>query len=178
MKPMLTRMLLVLSLLGVVACGDDAGLADETPDGTEASDPAPSSEESVDNCTLVTDEEVSTLAGDELVAGEDSPLGCPFTAPGESVADVRVVGAVAEGGAQAVAERAFPNAAEIIPVDVGDDTVAVTDPSGGAIASIITASGDRVVELSVIFIDVPPDDPARIEEAATLAVTALERFGG
>jgi hypothetical protein len=54
----------------------------------------------------------------------------------------------------------------------------VTDPSGGAIASIITASGDRVVELSVIFIDVPPDDPARIEEAATLAVTALERFGG
>lgn len=182
MKPIATRLLVIVVLLLLAACGGSSTPeAGDAPGETEEVTDTSADEvtdEVVDNCALLTDEEVTELAGHELVAGEDSPLGCPFIAPGESVADVRVVGVTAAGGAQAVTEQAFPNAAEIIPVAVGDDTVAVTDPSGGAIASIITASGDRVVELSVIFIDVPPDDPARIEDAATLAVTALERFGG
>lgn len=172
----LARLLLVmaLALLGACSGGGDAEEGD-SPGGTdEQSDDSGE----VDSCTLLSNEEVSALAGYELAADEDSPLGCPYIAPGENVADVRVVAVISEGGAMAVAERGFPDAAEIMPVSVGEDTVAVTDPAGDAIASIVTASGDRVVELSVIFIDVPPDDPTRIEEAANLAVTALERFGG
>jgi hypothetical protein len=46
------------------------------------------------------------------------------------------------------------------------------------VASIITASGQRFVELRVVFLGIDPGDRARIEQAATLAVTALERWDG
>lgn len=171
------------TLMSVLAgCGGD-DVTDSTGDTDSDSAESTAGEEAepteeVDNCSLLSNEEVTALAGYELVAGEDSPLGCPYIAPGEDIADVRVVAVTRPGGAQAVAEEAFPDAPEIIPVDVGADTVAVTDPSGDTIASVLTADGDRLVELSVIFLFVSPDDTARIEEAAQLAVTALERFGG
>jgi hypothetical protein len=54
--------------------------------------------------------------------------------------------------------------------------VAVTTPAGDAVASIVTASNGRVVELALVFLFIDPGDTARIEEAAELAVTALERW--
>jgi hypothetical protein len=77
-----------------------------------------------------------------------------------------------------VASDGFPNATEIIPVAIGADTVAVTDPSGDTIASVITGDDGRFVELAIVFIGIDPDDTARIEEAAQLAVTGLERWQG
>jgi hypothetical protein len=51
-------------------------------------------------------------------------------------------------------------------------------PEGDAVASVITGSDGRIVELAIVFVGIDPTDTARIEEAATLAVTALERWDG
>jgi hypothetical protein len=83
-----------------------------------------------------------------------------------------------DGDTASVAASGFPNADQIITVDVGEDTVAVTTPEGDAVASVITGSDGRIVELAIVFVGIDPTDTARIEEAATLAVTALERWDG
>jgi hypothetical protein len=61
---------------------------------------------------------------------------------------------------------------------VGDDTVAVTTPAGDAVASIVTASDGKILELAIVFLLIDPSDTARVEEAAQLAVTALGRWDG
>jgi hypothetical protein len=159
----MTRFRFVLALALVAACSGDGDA---------------SSEELSDNCSLITAEEASAFAGYELELGEDSILGCGYLPPGSSVADVVVNTALFDGDAASVAGEGFPNASDIIPVEVGADTVAVTTPSGDAIASIITGDGGRFVELAIVFVGIDPDDMARIEEAAQLAVTALGRWQG
>jgi hypothetical protein len=134
-------------------------------------------EEIPDQCTLLTDEEVSTLAGHELVAaGGDSFLGCAYAPPDEIVGDVVVNAGYGDGDAQAVAAEGWPNAAQVIPVDVGDDTVAVTSPEDDGVVSVITASDGRFVQLVVTFLFIEPTDTEQIEAAAQLAVTALDRW--
>lgn len=168
---------LALALVVLVsACSGDGDVSSPDPEGS--GNGGESSGDLPDNCSLITAEEATALAGYELELGEDSILGCGYLPPGSSVADVVVNTARLDGDAAAVAAEGFPNAIDIIPVDVGDDTVAVTDPSGDTIASIITGDGGRFVELAIVFVGIDPDDPARIEEAAQLAVTALERWDG
>lgn len=169
------RAMWMLSLaLVVAACsgaaGDEASSTETDLGSTDASADGP------DNCTLITEEEATELAGHELVVLGDSILGCGFVPPGADVADVVVNAAELDGDAASVAEEGFPNADAIIPVSVGGDTVAVTTPAGDTIASIVTADGGRVVELAIVFVGIDPDDMARIEEAAELAVTALGRW--
>jgi hypothetical protein len=175
--------LLLVALMALVsACGGDAGSGtDETSTSVEAEpDDEDSSEEGElpDNCTLVTAEEATALAGYELEMSEDSPAGCAFLPPGSDVADMVVNTVFADGDATTVASNGFPNAAEIIPVSVGGDTVAVTTPAGDAVASIVTASDGKILELAIVFLLIDPSDTARVEEAAQLAVTALGRWGG
>jgi hypothetical protein len=179
--------LLLVALMALVsACGGDDGSGttegtDETSTSVEAEpDDEDSSEEMElpDNCTLVTAEEATALAGYELEMSEDSPAGCAFLPPGSDVADMVVNTVFADGDATTVASNGFPNAAEIIPVSVGDDTVAVTTPAGDAVASIVTASDGKILELAIVFLLIDPSDTARVEEAAQLAVTALGRWGG
>jgi hypothetical protein len=176
--------LLLFGLMALVsACGGDDG--SETTAGTEESSTSVEAEsddddssdegELPDNCTLVTAEEATALAGYELEMSEAS---CGFLEPGSSVADVVVRTVFADGDAATVASNGFPNAAEIIPVSVGDDTVAVTTPAGDAVASIVTASDGKILELAIVFLLIDPSDTARVEEAAQLAVTALGRWGG
>jgi hypothetical protein len=168
----------------VTACGGEDGSGSETTaetDGTSTSveaepDDDDSSDEGElpDNC-LITAEEATALAGYELEMSEDV---CGFLPPGSSVADVVVNTVFADGDAATVAANGFPNAAEIIPVSIGDDTVAVTTPAGDAVASIVTASDGKILELAIVFLSIDPSDMARIEEAAQLAVTALGRWEG
>lgn len=164
----------LLSQLSACAGGGDVSSSDPTDSagGEETSEALP------DNCALITAEEATTLAGYDLELGEDSILGCGFLPPGSSVADIVVNTARLDGDAAAVAADGFPDATDIIAVDVGGDTVAVTTPSGDTIASIITGEGGRFLELAIVFVGIDPDDTARIEEAAHLAVTALERWDG
>jgi hypothetical protein len=159
----------------VATAETDGSEAPELTGATEASE-ASEEEEAPDNCSLITEEEATALAGYDLEVGEDSILGCGFLPPGSDVADIVVNAVLIEGDVASIAAEGFPNATEIIPVEVGEDTVAVTTPSGDTVASVITASGGRLVELAIVFLGIDPGDPSRIEEAATLAVTALDRW--
>jgi len=171
---------LIAGLMIVWACGGDGGdtgttdVATAETGATEASETT--EEEAPDNCSLITQEEATALAGYDLEVGEDSILGCGYLPPGSDVADIVVNALLREGDVATIAAEGFPNATDIISVDIGEDTVAVTTPSGDAIASVITASGGRLVELAIVFLLIDPEDTARIEEAAALAVTALERW--
>ena len=180
-----TAWLLVVMTVIACACGgedDGTGASNvmtaesetesaDAPESTEATE-----EEMPDTCSLISEEEATALAGYELEVGEDSILGCGFLPRGSDVADIVVNAVLREGDVASIAAEGFLNATDIIPVDVGEDTVAVTTPSGDAIASVITASGGRLVELAIVFLLIDPEDTDRIEEAAALAVTALSRW--
>jgi hypothetical protein len=176
MRRSLVWLLAVLTLVAASCGGGDDNADTDDTDDTQA-ESASVDGEAPDNCTLITAEEASALAGYDLEAGEDSFLGCGFIPPGASVADITVNSALLDGDAASIAENGFPDAASIIDVGVGGDTVAVTTPSGDAVASVITVDNGRVVEVNVVFLGVDPDDMARIEEVAELAVTALGRWG-
>jgi hypothetical protein len=128
------------------------------------------------NCSLITADEATALAGHPLEVGEDSMLGCGYIPPGSSVADMSVIAFERDGDAASVAATDYPNAAETIPVSVGSDTVAVTTPEDDAVAAIITGDGGRFVELQVVFLEIAPGDVSGIEAAAQLATTALGRW--
>jgi hypothetical protein len=180
------RVLVILALLAsLAACGAEEGAtADSTADVPITTamtttqpevDEEEDEEESIDACSLITADEASALAGYELEVGEPFPGMCPFREPGSDVADITVYAVNAEGDAATVTAAGFPNADRIIPVAIGD-TVAVTDPNGDVVASIVTADDGRVVELALVFVGIDPDETTRIEEAAQLAVTVLERW--
>jgi hypothetical protein len=155
-----TIWLLVGLMVLASACGgegdgteaSDVTTAETEAEGTEAPESTEATEEEPpDNCSLITEEEATSLAGHDLEVGGDSILGCGFLPPGSDVADIVVNAVLREGDVASIAAEGFPNATDIIPVDVGEDTVAVTTPSGDAIASVITASGGRLVELAIVF---------------------------
>ena len=129
-----------------------------------------------DNCSLITADEATALAGHTLTVGEDSMLGCGYLPSGSDVADMSVIAFTRDGDAASVAATDYPDAAETIPVAVGGDTVAVTTPEDDAVAAIITGDGGRFVELQVVFLSIDPTDTSGIERAAELATTALGRW--
>jgi hypothetical protein len=171
----ITILLLVILALAAGGCTSNGADGEVTPEETNSA--AETADELPDNCSLITAAEATALAGYDLEVGEDSILGCGYLPPGSDVADVVVNAVRLEGDAASVAAAGFPNAAEIIPVAVGEDTVAVTTPSGDTVASIITASAGDFIELAIVFLGINPDDTAGIEAAAELALTALGRWG-
>jgi len=173
---------LIVALL--TACSGDQGTtATTTTVATATTTPAETTTagiaagEAPDNCSLITADEATALAGHTLEVGKDSMLGCGFLPSGSDVADLSVIAFERDGTAASVAAADYPDAAQIIPVAVGSDTVAVTTPADDAVAAIVTGDGGRFVELQVVFLDIGPADTARIEAAAQLATTALGRWG-
>jgi len=163
---------------GVESDTTDATLADTAPAGGEEPETEPAGAEEPDNCSLITPDEATALAGYELEVGEDSILGCGHLPPRSDVADLAVNTAILEGDAASIAAQGFSNAEDIITVELGEDTVAVITPAGDRVAPIITGGRGRFVELMVVFLGIDPGDEARIEQAAALAVTALDRWEG
>ncbi len=128
----------------------------------------------IDNCTLLTGEEVSALAGKELVATEDSPLGCAYVEPGEVVGDFSIRSYRQDGDAAAAAAKLAPSL-RVLPLDgIGDDALALAD-SDGSVNFLIARKGDLFVELVMTFLDVTPDSAA-LQKAGQLASTALGRL--
>ncbi|MGH9133742.1 MAG: hypothetical protein ACRDZZ_07380 [Ilumatobacteraceae bacterium] len=186
-------------VLAVSGCGgdDDSDDADVAADDTSITDDESNDDESsdesgdgdddagdaaggldVDNCSLLTDEEATALAGEELAAqAGDSPAGCAYSPPGEVVGDVVVRSVRYDGDLETLAAQGFPNADSVIPLDgIGDEAVAVTTPAGDATASILARQGDLVVELQVVFLLIEPDDAAALADAGSFAATALGRL--
>lgn len=150
--------------------GDAAGAPAEVDEGVGSVDDA---ELDVDNCALLTDEEVSALAGEELESDLDSALGCAWVVPGEVVGDFtldsfRSATSAAEYGAE------LAPSADVIPMDgVGDEAVALA--VDGSVNFVVAKQGDLGIVLVTTFLDVTPDSPS-LEAAGELAVTALGRL--
>src|SRR5690606_19205113 len=82
----------VLMGLALVAAGCGGGSADTELTGTETAD--------IDNCSLATDEEATSLAGYELAHGEGGPLGCGYMRPGRWMAEFGVRAFQGKGAAK------------------------------------------------------------------------------
>jgi hypothetical protein len=129
----------------------------------------------VDSCTLITSEEASEAAGEELEASEDNPLGCPFTVPGETLAEFTIRGYRGSGDAMAAGEELVPDAAQVISVDgVGDDAIIISS-NAEVVDFIIARDGDLFVLMNTTFLLVEPGTP-EADKLTQLAALALERL--
>ncbi len=171
----------VVLIGGAGACGgddDDQGGGDSTEEtvgngGGGSDEDAADEDLDVDSCTLLTNEEVSGLAGEELEASEDSLLGCAWVVPGEVVADFTLDSFRSDQSARDRGAELAPSA-EVIELDgVGDEAVALA--VDGSVNFIVAKQGDLGVVLVTTFLDVTPDSPA-LGAAGELAVTALGRL--
>jgi hypothetical protein len=157
------------AMIALAGCGDDKGSG-----GNAGSGNGEQTALNVDNCKLVTNEEASALAGKELKADENGPLGCPYTEPGEMLGLFSIRSYKQGGDAKAAAAKLAPTL-EVIKLDgVGDDAVALAD-SDGSVNFIIARKGNLFVELVMTFLDITKD-PATLKPASTLASTALGRL--
>lgn len=153
--------------------GGASGAQAEVDESVGSDDDLDEVELDVDNCTLLTDEEVSALAGKELESDLDSALGCAWVVPGEVVGDFtldsfRSATSAADYGA------ALVPSADVIPIDgVGDEAVALA--VDGSVNFVVAKQGDLGVVLVTTFLDVTPDSPS-LEAAGDLAATALGRL--
>lgn len=182
MKPKLLCLVVITVLVGA-GCGggdsDDAGSGDasgaaaEVDEGVGSDDHVDDAQLDVDNCTLLTNEEVSTLAGKELESDLDSALGCAWVVPGEVVGDF-TLDSFRSGTSAADYGAALAPSAEITSLDgVGDDAVALA--VDGSVNFVVAKQGDLGVVLVTTFLDVTPGSPS-LEAAGELAMTALGRL--
>lgn len=157
---------ITIGLLG--GCGGDSG---ESPGGDLGGDGGALE---VNNCTLVTNEEATALAGTDLVSSEDGPLGCAYTEPGELLG-LFSIRSYRQGGDSAAAAAELAPSLQVIPMPgIGDDAVALAD-TDGSVNFLIARDGDLFVELVMTFLDVTPDSPS-LDQAGQLASTALGRL--
>ncbi|HLV59004.1 MAG TPA: hypothetical protein VKY81_09090 [Natronosporangium sp.] len=101
----------------------------------------------VNNCELLTDAEVSELAGEEVVATADVPgIGCKWEPPGEANPLVRLLAVRSSGDSATYAQEELPNAPEVVIEleGIGDDAVAVS--VNGGLDLVIARKGDLFVE--------------------------------
>jgi hypothetical protein len=160
---------IVGAMIAVSGCGDNKG-----SNGDSGSDSGEQTTLNVDNCKLVTNDEVTALAGKALQADEDGPLGCPFTEPGETLGLFSIRSYKQGGDAAAAATKLAPTLKVIKLAGVGDDAVALAD-GDDSVNFIIARKGNLFVELVMTFLDIT-SDPASLKPASDLASTALGRL--
>ena len=156
--------LFALALLGVACGGDDDG---------DAGDSA-AEELDVDDCTLLTDEEVSSLSDDPLFAGEDGFLGCGWVAEGGTVADFSLRSFRSDSSAADHAAQLAPALEAIELTGVGDEAFALV--RDGEANFLVARKGELHVELVMTFLDMEVDSEnlQRAQELANLALVRLE----
>src|SRR5262245_10294007 len=126
----------------------------------------------IDSCTLLTDAQVSDLAGKPMkhdVSGS-GPLGCGYSEDGNSMAEFIVRGFTGSGSA---GDNKGDMSADVQIADlpgVGDD--AITASTEGSVNFFIAHKGSKYVELVTTFLDVTPGSP-EFAKAKNLANTAL-----
>ncbi len=175
----------------VAACGgnDDGGAAPTTADAPEASvgaappDAAAPAGDAVSGdwvpaCELLTDAEVSGMAGAPVMGGEEiapSDLdGCVWTGPGTEGSDYRVTRvqrAIAGESAQAYLQTLQSDENGRLIEDVGDGGVVWSDIFGTARAAIW--DGDTVV---FVFMDRGTASEVTVDEVLPLARAAGNRL--
>jgi hypothetical protein len=165
----LTRFALPAVLAGVVAaaiaCGGGES-ADTAITGTETAD--------IDNCALVTDAEASSLAGTQLVHGEDSALGCGFAPPGKMMSELTVRAFSGKGAAK---DNFGDHSADTTiheVAGVGDSAAVLA--RGEHVNFLIVQKGRKYVQLVTTFVDDINLGSAKLKEAQDLALKAIDRM--
>jgi hypothetical protein len=152
-------------LAGAAGCGG-ASKDSATESETEAL--------SVDNCSLVTDAEASSLAGRELKHDEDTPLGCPFVRPGESMSLFTVRAFAGKGAAKdQFGQHSADTTVHEIP-GVGDSAAALARDEH--VNFLVVQTGSRYVQFVTTFVDDLDLGSPKLKQAQELAVTALGRI--
>lgn len=144
--------------------------------GASKNDSAPPEGESmhVDNCSLVSDAEASTLAGRELKHDEDSPLGCPFVRPGKSMGEFTVR---AFSGSGAAKDNFGDHSADTTVHEisgVGDSAAVLAREQH--VNFLIVQKGNRYVQFVTTFLDDMNLDSPQLKQAQELALKALDRI--
>jgi hypothetical protein len=143
--------------------GDSAGKA---VTGTEAAH--------VDNCSLVTDAEASSLAGKDLKHDEDGPLGCPFVQPGQSMGQFIVR---AFNGTGAAKDNFGEHSADTTVHEikgVGDSAAVLAREEH--VNFLIVQKGNRYVQFVTTFLSDMNLDSPQLKQAEELALKALDRI--
>lgn len=131
----------------------------------------------VNNCTLLTDAEVSTL-GEQLHVGEDSALGCGWSPQGQSMADFSIRSFQSGSSVQAYGKKLAPDAQQIPLEGVGDEAVGLA--ADGNVNFLVARKGKLFVEMVMTFLDVAPgsDNLTRAEGLANKALGRLAKAVG
>lgn len=176
--------LLALVLVGAACDGGDDGsneaddatedVADEGDGDGEGDEGGASESLDVDNCSLLTSEEVSRLADEPLVEPEDSFLGCGWNFEGESIASFSIRAFRFDGSVAEHAEELAPDAELVAIEGVGDEAAGLVTVDD-EVNFLVARDGDLFIEMVMTFLDVPPDSE-NFTTAQELAATALERL--
>ncbi len=128
----------------------------------------------VDNCSLVTDAEATSLAGRELKPGEDSPLGCPYAAPDSPMGlfTVRVL----EGKGPAKDNFGDHSADTTVHelAGVGDSAAVLARDED--VNFLIVQKNGRYIEFVTTFLDDMTLGSPKLKQATDLALAALGRI--
>ena len=128
----------------------------------------------VNNCSLVTDEEATKLAGRKLTHGEDSPLGCPYKREGSTLGYFIVRAFNGKGPAK---DNMGPHSSSTVVHEisgVGDSAAVLVE--GKHVNFLIVQKGSRYVQFVTTFLSAMNVGSPKLKEAQDLALVALDRI--
>ena len=128
----------------------------------------------VDNCTLLTDAEESSLSENPLAAEGDGLLGCGYLPEGSSVADFSIRSFALGGPLSTYAGELAPSLEVLTLEGIGDEAVALV--SDGEANFLVACEDGGCVELVMTFLDmdIESENFRRVQD---LASAALGRLG-
>jgi hypothetical protein len=164
----LIRFAFSMFLVAAAGCGGAGG-------GSDDGDDAAAEDVAIDNCSLVTEEEASALTGVKLTRGEDSPLGCPFTRPGQTMSTFTVRAFRGKGPAKDNFGSVGADTTIHEIEGVGDSAAALTAGSDH-VNFLIVQRGNRYIQLVTTFVRNIDLGSPKLKEAQDLALKALDRM--
>lgn len=167
--PTLLTVALIAVISSALGCGDRSSTNDsasKTVTGTETAH--------VDNCSLVTDAEATSLAGYELKHDEDGPLGCAYVKPGASVSQFTVRAFKGKGPAKNnFGDHSADTTVQEIS-GVGDSAAVLARDEH--VNFVIVQKGSRYIQFVTTFLrDINLGSP-QLKHAEELALTAIGRI--
>lgn len=159
----------ILAALMAAGCGGRSTADQSAADAVTGTETA-----NVDNCTLVTDEEASRLAGRELKHGEDGPLGCPYTPPGSLMGYFIV--RVFDGKGPAKDNFGEHSADTVVHEIQGVGDSAAVLARDDDVNFIIVQKDGRYIQFVTTFIDDMTLGSPRVKQGLELALTAIGRI--
>lgn len=174
MKRVMRRQVLVaVAFLAVGLCAFGCGRGSGTND-SGASTATADETAHIDNCSLVTDSEATTLAGRELQHEEDSLLGCPYVRPGRNMSEFTVRAFTGKGPAKDhLGEHSTDTVVHEIS-GVGDSAAVLARDQH--VNFLIVQKGSRYVQFVTTFLEDMNLDSPMLKQAQDLAVKALGRI--